>query len=407
MSAAADPSGERDLTLVGGGILGLAVAREALIRRPDLRVAVLEREPRLGAHQTGRNSGVVHAGVYYRPGSLKARLCVSGARELYELCDARGIPAQRVGKLIVAVNPNDLPRLDELERRAHANGVPGLRRLGAGTLREVEPHVRGLAALHSPATGVVDFARVAAALADDVAAAGGLVATACPADRVEPAARALRISHARGETRTRAAIFCAGPWADRLAVGAGAPTDPRIVPFRGSYLRLRSERRDLVRGLVYPVPDPELPFLGVHLTRHADGDVLLGPTARPAATRDVLRRRPAARDLRETLAWPGTWRLVVRHRRAAIDELRHALSRRALAAEAARYLPEIRPADLTPAFSGIRAQAVGRDGRLIDDFVVSRTERAVHVRNAPSPAATSALALARVVLDELGPELRP
>ena len=407
MTDAADPCGERDLTVVGAGVVGLAVAREALVRRPDLRVAVLEREPRVGLHQTGRNSGVVHAGIYYRPGSLKARLCSAGARELYDFCDARGVPAERCGKMIVAVKPEDLPRLDELERRGVANGVPGLRRVDPDELATIEPHVRGLVALHSPATGVVDFARVADALAADVTASGGAVATTCPVVSVEPTRGALRLRHARGQTLTRRAVFCAGPWSDRLAVAAGASPEPRIVPFRGAYLRLRRERRALVRALVYPVPDPALPFLGVHLTRHPDGEVLLGPTARLAGTRDVTRSRSSARDTYDALAWPGTWRLLARHWRAGVGEVRRALSRRAMAAEASRYVPGIEAADLEPAFSGIRAQALGRDGRLVDDFVISRSQRAIHLRNAPSPAATSALALARLILDRLDDDRAP
>lgn len=401
MTATADPNGECDLAVVGAGIVGLATARDALARWPGRRVTVLERESRVGAHQTGRNSGVVHAGIYYAPGSLKARLCSAGASELYDYCEANGIRAERCGKLIVAVRPEDLPRLAELERRGRANGVPRLRRLEGRELEEVEPHVRGLAGLHSPVTGVVDFGQVAAVLAREVMEAGGVVATGCEVSSVEPGKRALRLGHAQGEVVARRAVFCAGPWSDRLAVAAGGSADPRVVPFRGAYLRLRPERRGLVRALIYPVPDPRLPFLGVHMTRHPDGEVLIGPTARPASTRDVTRRRPAARDVWETAAWPGAWRVLARHRRAAVTEIRHALATRTLAAEAARYVPEVSARDLVPGFSGIRAQAVTRDGRLEDDFVISHTERALHVRNAPSPAATSALALARLIVDRL------
>ena len=401
MGQAPDPSGECDLAVVGAGIVGLAVAREALSRRPDSRVVVLEREAEVGLHQTGRNSGVIHAGVYYAPGSLKARLCAGGARELYDYCDSRSIPATRCGKLIVAADRGELSRLDELERRARANGVPSLRRLGASEIPDVEPHARGVAALHSPATGVVDFGHVARSLAADVTAVGGTVATSCAVASVEPARRALRLRHAGGETAARRAVFCAGPWSDRLAAASGASEEPRIVPFRGAYLRLARGRRQLVRALIYPVPESGLPFLGVHLTRNPDGEVLVGPTARMAATRDVTDRRPRAADLRSTLTWPGTWRLAAAHWRAGLTELRRAVGRRALAAEAARYVPEIEASDLLPAFSGIRAQALARDGTLLDDFVVSETERAVHVRNAPSPAATSSLALARLIVDRV------
>jgi L-2-hydroxyglutarate oxidase len=395
-----------DIAVIGGGIVGLAVARELRRRHPGKSVVVLEREAELGTGQTGHNSGVIHAGIYYRPGSLKARLCVEGARELYELCEARGVRAEPLGKLIVATGERELPALDELERRGRANGVPGLRRLDAGALREVEPHAAGVAALHSPRTGVVDFAAVARALAGELREAGGEVATRCPVTAVRARPGRLGLVHPGGELAARHAIFCAGSEADRLAVAAGADPDPRIVPFRGSWLRLRPERRELVRGLIYPVPDPRLPFLGVHLSRMVDGEVLIGPTALLVGARDAYRPwRVRPRDLAATLAWPGTWRLVRRFWRTGLVELRHALSPRALARDASRYVPELRPEDAEPGFAGIRAQALGRDGSLLDDFVVSRTERALHVRNAPSPAATSALALARLIADRAESEL--
>ncbi|MGO9248689.1 MAG: L-2-hydroxyglutarate oxidase [Solirubrobacteraceae bacterium] len=390
-----------DIAIVGGGIVGLAVARELVHRHPQASVCVLEREAELGAHQTGHNSGVIHSGVYYEPGSLKARLCVEGARELYSYCDEHGIAYERCGKAIVATGPSELGRLDELERRARANGVPGLRRIDAHAIAALEPYARGIAGLHSPNTGVVDFGAVARAYARDVLDAGGAVATGCGVQDVEVGARTLRLRHTRGMTEAGHAIFCAGAWADRLAVSAGADPDPRIVPFRGAYLRLVPERRGLVRSLIYPVPDPELPFLGVHLTRTIDGEVLIGPTALLAGARDAYRlSRVRAGDVRDTLAWPGSWRLGRRSWRTGLTELHHAVSRAALVRAASRYVPELRPADVQPAFAGVRAQALARDGRLIDDFVFSATERALHVRNAPSPAATSSLTIARYVVDE-------
>jgi (S)-2-hydroxyglutarate dehydrogenase len=408
-------------------------------------VVVLEREDRVGAHQTGRNSGVAHAGIYYKPGSLKARLCVDGVRELAAYCESRGLPYERCGKLIVALDESELPALDELARRGEANGVPGLRRLDAAGIRSIEPHAAGVAALHSPGTAIVDFAAVARSLADDVREAGGEIvfgaavsdvavraaapantasttdstAGAAPADTASreapppagrPAAaasaapadtasrmgssgaavrsRRIVLRHARGEVVAGFAVFCAGAWSDRLAVLAGAAPDPRIVPFRGAYLRLVPERRELVRGLIYPVPDPRLPFLGVHLTRHLDGDVLIGPTA-------LLSPESLGRSLR----WPGTWRMARRWWRTGVTELHHALSPAALTRAAARYVPELRPGDAERAWAGVRAQAVARDGALLDDFAFSHTERALHVRNAPSPAATAALAIARHVAD--------
>jgi 2-hydroxyglutarate dehydrogenase len=395
------PSDSCDIAVVGGGILGLAVARELGRRDPAASVCVLERESEIGTHQTGHNSGVIHAGVYYVPGSLKARLCVEGARELYDYCEARGLPSERCGKVIIATEDSELERLAELERRGHANGVPGLRRIDAEGIAELEPHARGVAGLHSPGTGIADFGAVARAYAEDVAGADGAIATGCEVLGVSVNGRALRLAHSHGVTEARNAVFCAGAWADRLAVAAGADADPRIVPFRGAYLRLRPERRHLVRSLIYPVPDPSLPFLGVHLTKHIDGDVLVGPTALMAGARDAYKLgRVRGRDLAETLAWPGTWRMLSRWWRTGVTELRHAALRSAFVHAAARYVPELEIGDVEASFAGVRAQALGRDGKLVDDFVFSHTDRALHVRNAPSPAATSSLAIARHVADE-------
>jgi (S)-2-hydroxyglutarate dehydrogenase len=356
----------------------------------------------VGRHQTSHNSGVIHAGIYYPPGSLKARLCTAGARELYEFCEERRIPFERCGKVIVARHEGERARLDELERRGRENQVPGLRRLSAAELREIEPHCRGVAALHSPATGIVDFAAVAAAYAGELERSGVPVVTSCGVTGARAASRELALEHAQGRTQARFAVFCAGAWSDRLAVQTGADADPRIVPFRGAYVDLRADRRHLVRSLIYPVPDPSLPFLGVHLSRHIDGRVSLGPTALLAPSRDGYRlARLRAGDLASTLAWPGTWRMARRWWRTGLTEIRHAASRRALAAAAADYVPEIRPGDFEGGFAGIRAQALGRDGKLVDDFVISHTERALHVRNAPSPAATSSLALARLIADRV------
>jgi (S)-2-hydroxyglutarate dehydrogenase len=394
------PPTECDVVVVGAGIVGLAVARELVLRHSGIRVAVLERERQVAAHQTGRSSGVIHSGVYYAPGSLKARLCVQGARELYSYCEERGIAARRTGKLIVATRPRELPRLDELARRGRANGVAGLRRLAGDEIAELEPHVRGLAGLHSPATGVVDFRAVAAAYAAELRARGGSVIARCGVHGIRDEDSGVTVFHAHGRTTAGALVGCAGAWSDRLAVASGASPDPRIVPFRGAYLRLRSERAAMIRASVYPVADPELPFLGAHLTRGWDGAVLLGPTALMAGARDAYRLgRVRGADLRQTLAWPGTWRLARRHWRAALTELHHALRPAALVAEARRFVPGLRPADFVPGPAGVRAQAVARDGSLVDDFVLSRTGRCVHVRNAPSPAATSSLALARLIAD--------
>jgi (S)-2-hydroxyglutarate dehydrogenase len=370
-----------DLAIVGAGILGLATAREMLARRPGLRLAVVDRAGEVGTGQTGHNSGVIHAGIYYKPGSLKAKLCVEGAARMYAYCEERGITFDRCGKVIVALHASELDRLDELERRGRANAVPGLRRLRAEEITELEPHCAGIAGLHSPNTGIIDFAAVARALADDVRAAGGEVALGRGVNAVARHDGEVRLEGTG--IAARHAVFCAGGQASRLAVAAGAPEDPRIVPFKGQYLRLRAHARDLVRGLIYPVPDPDLPFLGVHLTRHISGDVLLGPSAM----------------LIGGLRWPGTWRVARRFWRTGVQELHMAASRRAFVAACARYVPDLRAADVEGGPAGVRAQAVGRDGALVDDFVLSEAAGTLHVRNAPSPAATSSLALASLIAD--------
>jgi len=377
---------ESDVLVVGGGIVGLAVARALATGARPLSVRVLEREDGVGRGQTRGNSGVVHAGVYYAPGSLKARLCVEGARRLYEYCDHHAIPYQRCGKLIVAKDASELPALDELERRAGINGVPGMRRLAAEQIAEVEPHCVGVAALHSPHTGIVQFPAVAEAMAGEVRDAGGTVATGAGVEAVWTTADGIAVRHRSGQARARLAVFCAGLESDRMAVMAGGAPDPRIVPFRGAYLRLADEKADMVRGLIYPVPDPALPFLGVHLTRHMGGQVSLGPTA-------LLVPRAGS------LSWPGTWRMARRWWRTGVSELRHGVDRDGFAREAARYVPALAPADFEPWFAGRRAQALGRDGALVDDFLIHETPRALHVRNAPSPAATSSLAIADLIAD--------
>ncbi len=380
-----------DVAVAGGGIVGLATARAlALAGR---RVVLLERGPRLGQHQTTHNSGVIHAGIYYAPGSLKARLCVDGAARLYDYCADHGINAERCGKLVVAVREADLSRLDELERRARANGVQGLQRLGPDEIPAIEPAARGLSALHSPNTGMVDFGAVAAAYARDIEAHGGEIRRGAGVraliereDRVEAAlADGSVVPAAR-------AVACAGAWSDRLALASGARPDVRIVPFRGAYLQLRPERADLVRGQIYPVPDPALPFLGVHLSRTIGGSVIIGPTALLA---------PTHTDVRATLRWPGTWRVMRKWWRPGITEISHAMSRGLLMREAARFVPGLGRGDVTAGPRGYRAQAVGRDGALVDDFLVAETGRAVHVLNAPSPAATASLAIADLVVSRL------
>lgn len=398
----ADMVGPKDLVVVGAGIVGLAVAREWTARRPHDSVVVVEQESGPARHQTGHNSGVIHGGIYYQPGSLKARLCVDGARMMYEYCEEHGIPHERCGKLIVAVEPDELPRLNELEIRGAANAVPGLRRVAAAEIAEIEPNAVGLAALHAPNTGIVDYGAVARRLVEELSAAGVDVRfnlTVTAVEGVDPAV----VHTAAGPIRARTVIACAGLWADRLARRSGAPRDPQIVPFRGAYLGLRHTPQPRLRGMIYPVPNPDLPFLGVHITRHIGGEVTLGPTAMMVAARDAYSlRRFSARDTWESLTWPGTWRVMRRYWMVGADELRMAASRRAFVAAAARYMPGLTVEDLDgSSHAGVRAQAVGRDGSLVDDFVISGSERVCCVRNAPSPAATSSFALARELVDRV------
>jgi len=393
--------GGYDLAVVGAGIVGLAVAREFLTRRPGASLIVIDRESSVGFHQTGHNSGVIHSGVYYKPGSLKARLCVEGARLMYEFCDANAVPYERCGKLIVAVRPDELPRLADLEARGHANGVPGLRRVSADEIAEIEPECRGIAALHSPATGIVDYGAVARAMERDLRDQGVAFALGCRITSIVREQGQTILAYPGGSFRSGSAILCAGLWSDRLAVSSGASPDPRIVPFRGGYLRLAAGQRDVVRGMVYPVPDPQLPFLGVHVTRHIDGHVMLGPTAMLVGARDAYRlRRLRAADLLSTVAWPGMWAVAGRFWRTGLTEIHMAASRKAFIRACAEYVPALASMAIDQeASAGVRAQAVGRNGELLDDFAISQTPGATHVRNAPSPAATSSLALASELVD--------
>jgi len=375
------------ILVVGGGIVGAAAAR---LLAADNDVLLLEKEDRLGAHQTGHNSGVVHAGLYYAPNSLKARVCRRGGELLRAYCAERDIPLVELGKLVVALDPSELDALHALGERAQANGVRDLRVVDAAGLRTVEPHATGVGALHSPHTAVVDFAAVTRALADEVRA----VRTNTAVRRIHADAT---VELETGELLAADRVLvCAGLQSDRLARASGQPREPAIVPFRGDYWRLRSERAHLVRGLIYPVPDLELPFLGTHLTRRLDGEVWVGPNAALALARERYSRHGfVPRDAAAAIAFPGTRRLLARHWRAALRELR------AGARPAIRYVPELTPADLERGPCGIRAQALDRSGTLLDDFALARSGAVVFVRNAPSPAATSALAIAEELCERL------
>ena len=387
--------GGEKIAVVGAGIVGLAVARE-LARTRGAEVTVLDKEDRIAAHQTGRNSGVVHAGLYYTPGSLKARLCRDGAAMLREYCAEHRIPYEEVGKLVIAATSAERPGLRRIAERARANGVPGIAELDALGLREVEPNAVGVGAVHSPHTAIVDFPAVARRLAADLAELGGTVRLGPPVRGLRERAAGVEVLAGTRRQRFDRVVCCAGLGTDTVAALAGRPGNVRIVPFRGEYYRLTGAAKDLVRGLIYPVPDPRFPFLGVHLTRRIDGEVLVGPNAVPALAYEGYRRRTVRpRDLRAILGWEGTWRLAARYWRTGLREVYGSLTKKAFLDAARRYVPALGEADLVRAPGGVRAQAVARDGSLVDDFVIDVHGPIVLVRNAPSPAATSSLAIAR------------
>lgn len=394
------------VAVIGGGIIGVAIAREVLTRRPDAQVTLFEKEDRLAAHQTGRNSGVVHAGLYYQPGSNKAVLCRRGVGLLEEFCAQRGIENIKCGKVLVALDEAERARLGDIEERALANGVPGVRIIGPEELREIEPHVRGIAALHSPSTSIVDYAEVTQALAADAVNAGAKVLLGQEVIGLRSTGTEVVVT-ARTEGGTYQAAFdqviaCGGLQSDRLAELAGDGPDPVIMPFRGEYYALKPERRSLVNGLVYPVPDPRYPFLGVHITPRVGGEVLVGPNAVLALAREGYNWRTVSKhDLAEIARTPAFWRFARQHWRTGIREMSGSLSKRRFIAAARVYVPEIRDDDVVPGPAGIRAQALESDGALVDDFRISVRDRIILLRNAPSPAATSALAIAEHVVSTI------
>lgn len=391
------------IAVVGAGIVGLAVARRLQQVRPGAEVTVLDKESEVGRHQTGHNSGVVHAGLYYPPDSLKATLCRRGVALLREYAREKSVPYVECGKLVVALDAAEIGRLDDIERRAHENRVPGLRRLGAAEIGEIEPHAVGVAALHSPHTAITDFVAIARALAADVVAGGGRVRLDTEVTAVRRARGGVELAVAAEERlRFDHVVVCAGLHADRLAVAAGDEPDPTIVPFRGEYLRLVPERSDLVQGLIYPVPDPRYPFLGVHFTRRVDGSVDVGPNAVLALAREGYRRRDVVpADVAAVLRHPGFRRVARRHWRTGVGEIVGSISRREFVRRARRHVPELQPGDVVPGGAGVRAQAVDRHGTLVDDFRIHHLGPVTVVRNAPSPAATSSLAIAEHVVDRI------
>jgi L-2-hydroxyglutarate oxidase len=383
-----------DVVVIGGGIVGLATMLAVTERHPRLRLLILDKETEIGTHQTGHNSGVIHSGIYYRPGSEKARLCVEGSRRMIAFCEKHGIPVERCGKVIVATNEAELGRLGDLYERGVANGVQGLERIGPERLRELEPHAAGLAGIHSPGTAIVDFRAVAHAMAADARQRGVEVSLGARVVAIDHSGRRLRVRTTRGEVETRCLVNCAGLYADVLARMAGASPDVRIIPFRGEYYLLRGERRGLVRGLIYPVPDPQLPFLGVHFTRTVHGEVEAGPNAVLAFAREgytLGHIRPP--ELIGTLAYRGFWGMARRHWRTGLYELWRSLNTQAFVRALQRLVPDLRREDVVRNAAGVRAQAVTPQGMLVDDFRILETAQAIHVLNAPSPAATASLSI--------------
>lgn len=387
--------------VVGAGLLGLAVARR-IAQSTGAEVSVFEKEDAVSRHQSGHNSNVVHSGIYYKPGSLKATLCRRGVGLLKDFCAEHGLEYREIGKVIVARDETEVARLEDLQKRAEGNGVPGVRRLGPQELRELEPHVRGAAALHSPTTAIVEFTAIARAMAGDLEASGGRILLNHAVTRIERAADRVAV-YANGERHEfDRLVLCAGLQSDTVSRLAGDDAGPAIVPFRGEYYRLAPNRTGLVGRLVYPVPDPAYPFLGVHLTPRVDGNVDVGPNAVLALAKEGYRRTDLdPRDLFRTLTWPGSLRLFRRHWRMGVHEYHGSFSKRAFTEAARAYVPELTPADLVTAPAGVRAQAVDRDGSLVDDFRISSLGPVTAVRNAPSPAATSSLAIAEYVVDRL------
>ncbi|MBP0455925.1 L-2-hydroxyglutarate oxidase [Streptomyces montanisoli] len=395
---------DETIGIVGAGIVGLAVGREIALRRPGTRVVVFEKEQRVSLHQTGHNSGVVHAGIYYAPGSLKAELCVRGVALLREYCQERAVPYREIGKLVVAVREDELGRMENLYERARNNHVPELRRVSREEIRELEPHAGGVAALYSPRTAITDYPAVAEEFAKDIAGAGGEVKLGFPVtgiDEVRGGRGGIEVSSGTQRARVRVdrLILCAGLQSDLVAALARDAREPRIVPFRGEYLLLKPERAHLVRGLIYPVPDPRYPFLGVHFTPRVDGSVEVGPNAVLALAREGYRLGTVSpKDLLGLAAYPGAWRMAARHWRTGLREYRGSLSVRAFMRDAGQYVPGIGAPDVARGGAGVRAQALDRDGTLVDDFRIHRLGRITAVRNAPSPAATASMAIAEHIV---------
>jgi len=395
-----------DVIIIGGGVVGLGVALEITRRFPRRKLLLVEKEDQVARHQSGHNSGVIHSGVYYKPGSLKARLCVAGAAAMVEFCREHAIPHHVCGKVIVATHKEELPRLEELRQRGEANGLTGLRVIGPQELREIEPHASGMQALVVPSTGVTDYALVCEKYAELIAARGGTVQTSAAVRGIRRSAQEIVVETSKGAFATNSVINCAGLYSDRIARMAGDDPGIMIVPFRGEYYDLTPERASLVRALIYPVPDPRFPFLGVHFTRRITGRVDAGPNAVLALAREGYRNRDVSvRDLASSLAFPGFWRMARKHWRNGLGEWHRSLSKRAFVRALQRLLPEINERDLVPGGSGVRAQALKTDGALVDDFQFVPSGKILHVLNVPSPAATASLMIGKTIVDSAAASL--
>ena len=392
----------KSFAVVGAGIIGAAVARELLARYPGSHVTVVEKEQAAAGHQTGHNSGVVHAGLYYEPGGLKAKLCRRGVELLQDLAQARSLPYEQCGKLVVALEADEEQRLKNIFERAQANGVPGVGMLGPDGIKDIEPNAVGRMALHSPGTAIISYAAVTEALLDEVRLAGGEVRFGCAVERIEELATGVRLHTSTGQFLADHVIVCAGSQSDRLARGSGANSQPSVVPFFGQYFQLEESYRTILNGLVYPVPDPKYPFLGVHLTKRVDGQMMVGPNAFLSLSREKYHGLGLDfKDLGEVMANPGFWKFASRNLPTAVREIRTVVSEQFFLREAAKYVPSLEGAKATRLTRGIRAQAMDADGKLLDDFAIDYREYATHIRNAPSPGATSSLAIAEYIVDSL------
>lgn len=392
-----------DVVIIGGGIVGLATALQIKQQRPNLRVVIIEKEPAVARHQTGHNSGVIHSGLYYKPGSLKATNCISGYRMLLDFCDAEGIPYDLCGKIVVATKPEELPQLETLHQRGQQNGLSGLKKLTLAEMREIEPHVTGVAGMFVPQTGIIDYKQVSEKYAEKFQALGGEIRLAERVEQVTPGTSLSIVVTDKGRYETKLVVNCAGLYSDKIAqLTQREAVDVRIVPFRGEYFKLRSEKEYLVRNLIYPVPDPNFPFLGVHFTRMVHGGVEAGPNAVLAFRREGYTKLDVnLKELAETLSWPGFQKVAAKYWQTGLGEMYRSFSKSAFTKALQALIPEIQEDDLDEGGAGVRAQACDRTGGLLDDFAILETDKAINVINAPSPAATSSLSIGKTISEKV------